>query len=169
MRIAWIALLFAASAIAQTSPAAPTSACGPGNVSFKVKLDDSHQTAAQLEPGKALVYFIHDSGALLGMVAYPTTKIGVDGAWAGANHGDSYFAASVAPGEHHVCATLQTSFYDTRAEHTHFNAEAGKVYYFRTRLISSRSVELLELESVDSDQGRYLIAQYPLSISQPKK
>jgi hypothetical protein len=169
MKIALIVLFCAASAMAQTEPAAPTSACGPGNVSFKVKLDDSGKTTAQIGPGKALVYFIHDAGSSQPLFSYPTTKVGVDGAWAGANHGDSYFPVFVEPGEHHMCADLQSSIYNPRAEFTHFTAEAGKVYYFRTRLVTSRSVELLELEPIDSDQGKYLIAMYPLSISQPKK
>jgi hypothetical protein len=51
----------------------------------------------------------------------------------------------------------------------HLEAEAGKVYYYRTRLVLSRSVELLELEPIDSDQGKYLIASFPLSVSTPKK
>jgi len=169
MRIAIIALLCTASAVAQTQPAMPTAACGPGNVSFKVKLDDSHQTEAKLEPGKALAYFIHDAGSAQALFAYPTTKVGVDRAWVGANHGNSYFAVSVDPGEHHLCATLQSSIYDSRAEFAHFTAEAGMVYYFRSRLITSRSVELLELDPIDSDQGKYLTTMYPLSISQPKK
>jgi hypothetical protein len=169
MKIALVVLLCTASAAAQSNPAASTSSCGPGNVSFKVKFDDSHQVQAQPAPGKALVYFIHDSGNEGGPLAYPTTKIGVDGKWAGANHGDSYFAVLVDAGEHHVCATLQTSFYGSRAEFAHFTAEAGKVYYFRSRLITSRSVELLELEAADGDEGQYLSTMYPLSISTPKR
>jgi hypothetical protein len=30
-------------------------------------------------------------------------------------------------------------------------------------------VELLELDAIDSDQGKYLIASFPLSVSNPKK
>jgi hypothetical protein len=51
----------------------------------------------------------------------------------------------------------------------HFTAEAAKVYYYRTRLVMSRTVELLELAPLDSDQGTYLIASFPLSVSTPKK
>ena len=93
----------------------------------------------------------------------------MDGAWAGADHSNSYFAVSAAPGEHHLCATLQSSLVDDRFEFAHFTAEAGKVYFFRTRLVLSRSVELLQLEPIDSDQGNYLVAIYPLAISTPKK
>lgn len=93
----------------------------------------------------------------------------MNGAWVGANHGNSYFSVSVDPGEHHVCATLQSSVVDQRVELAHFTAEAGKIYYYRTRLVLSRNIELLELDPIDSDQAKYLISSYPLSISRPKK
>ncbi|MGA2808346.1 MAG: DUF2846 domain-containing protein [Terracidiphilus sp.] len=168
MKVALVALLFAASAWTQNTPASPTAACGPGNVDFKVKLESTASLPSQPPPGKALVYFIHDAGTSA-VLAYPTTKVGMDGAWLGANHSNSYFFVSVEPGEHHVCASLQSSLVEGRAEFAHFQAEAGKVYYYRTRLVMSREVELLELEPIDSDQGRYLISAYPLSISTPKK
>jgi len=168
MKVALVALLFAASAVAQGSATPPLSNCGPGNVDFKVKLESTGEAPLQPKPGKALVYFIHDAGTSA-VLAYPTTKLGMDGAWAGANHGNSYFFISVEPGEHHVCATLQSSLVEGRAEFAHFRAEAGQVYYYRTRLIMSREVELLALEPIDSDQGRYLVGEYPMSISTPKK
>lgn len=167
MKFAIVALLFAASALAQGPSPIPTAACGPGNVSFKVKLGAPNMQA-QPYPGKALVYFIHDAGSW-GSIGYPTTKLGIDGEWVGANHGDCYFSVFVEPGEHHLCATLQSSIVDDRVELAHLAAEAGKVYYYRTRLVLSRSVELLDLDQIDSDQGLYLIASYPLSVSQPKK
>jgi len=89
--------------------------------------------------------------------------------WVGANHGNSYFSVSVEPGEHHVCATLQSSLVAQRVELTHFTADAGKIYYYRMRLIMSRAMELLELDPIDSDQGKYLIGSLPLSVSTPKK
>jgi|SRR5271165_110273 len=162
------ALLFAAPAFAQAPPVPLTAACGPGIVSFAVKLDDSQHTLVPPEPGKARVYFLHDAGSGH-TFAYPTVKVAMDGTWAGANHGNSYFSFSVEPGEHHVCVTLQSSLVDYRVELAHFTAEADKVYYYRTRLILSRSVELLELNVLDSDQGKYLVESFPLSISSPKK
>jgi len=50
----------------------------------------------------------------------------MDGAWVRANHGNSYFALSVEPGEHHVCVTLQSSLVAQRVELAHFTAEAEK-------------------------------------------
>ena len=168
MRFIGLAMLFAVSAFAQVPSAASTAACGRKTVSFKVKLDESQHTLAQPDPGKARVYFLHDAGTSQ-TIGYPTVKIAMDGAWLGANHGNSYFSVSVEPGEHHVCVTLQSSLVAQRVELAHFSAEAEKVYYYRTRLVMSRSVELLELDPIDSDQGKYLIATFPLSVSSAKK
>jgi hypothetical protein len=168
MKVAILALFVTVSVFAQAQVGPVASACGPDSVSFKVKLDEKDHPPAMPAQGKALVYFIHDSGTSQ-VIAYPTTKMGVDGAWVGANHSNSYFYVSVEPGEHHVCADLQTSLYEDRTELAHFSAEAGKVYYFRTRLVTSRSVELLELDALDSDQGNYLISLFPLSVSTAKK
>jgi len=48
MKVALLALFFAASAsaFAQNSASLPTAACGSGNVSYKVKLDDSRHAPA---------------------------------------------------------------------------------------------------------------------------
>ena len=68
-----------------------------------------------------------------------------------------------------MCIALQSSLVAQRVELAHFTAEAEKVYYYRTRLVLSRSVELLELEPIDSDQGKYLIETFPLAVSSPKQ
>jgi len=168
MPILILFMLFVASAFAQVAPVASTSACSHGNVSFKVKLDEPPHALARPEPGKARVYFFHDAGTNT-TLGYPTVKLAIDGAWVGANHGNSYFSVSVEPGEHHMCATLQSSLVAQRVELAHFIAEAEKVYYYRTQLVMSRSVELLEFDPIDSDQGNYLIAFFPLSVSSLKK
>jgi hypothetical protein len=171
-----IALLLAAPLCAQTTskvrfvqpPTSPPLICASTAVSFSVKKDDTQHALPQSEPDKAQIVFIHDSGGSPG-VGYPTTKIAMDGAWVGANHDDTWFAVSVAPGEHHVCVALQSSVVDYRVEMAHLNAQPGGVYYFRTRLVLSRQVELLELEPADSDEGNYLVHTFPMSISKPKK
>ena len=158
-------LLTVSTAFAQS----PTAACGPAATNFKVSLDKTRHDVAQPETGKARIYFIHDAGTLYEHPAgYPTVKMGMDGAWNGANHGDSFFWADVAPGEHHLCAALQSSLMDDRVELAHFNAEAGRIYFFRTRLLLSGSVEVLELEPVDSDEGALLVSRYALGKSKPK-
>ncbi|MGO8758911.1 MAG: hypothetical protein ACLQG3_12380 [Terracidiphilus sp.] len=179
MKAAIVFLCLSVSAFAQqndlSQPRSPqgrlASACGPAKASFKVDLDSAEHGPMPPEAGKAMVYFIHDTGIGYGgsTIGYPTTKYGVDGSWVGAGHGDSWFAVAVAPGEHHVCTTLQSSFVDQRVELAHFTAEAGKTYFFRTRLVMSRSVELLELERIDSDQGGYLISSFPLAKAHARR
>lgn len=167
MRTIVLAALFTLPALAQNVPPNPA-ACGPANVSFKVNVDASQHTSPAPEPGKARIYFIHDAGTGW-EVGYPTVKVAVDGTWVGANHGNSYFSISVDPGEHHLCTTLQSSLVEQRVELAHFTATADAVQYYRTRLVLTRNVELLELESIDEDQGKYLIATFPLAIARPKK
>jgi hypothetical protein len=43
-----------------------------------------------------------------GPACHVTVRIGLDGTWAEASHGKSYFAFSVTPGEHHLCANWQS-------------------------------------------------------------
>jgi hypothetical protein len=174
MRPALVVMLFltlpAASAFGQQGSGALAAACGPKSTSFSVKVDESQHTLAQPEAGKALVYFVQDIGEVNCFGGCITTKIGLDGAWVGAHQHNSYFSVSVEPGEHHVCANPQShvGWISRKVALAHFTAEAGKVYYFRTRGIMSGNQLLFDLDPVDSDQARYLISSYPLSVSHPK-
>jgi hypothetical protein len=164
-------LVFALATVAwPQNPNAFPSSCGDGT-NFKVKLQSAPPAQVLPPAGKAQVVFIHDTGDVSGsgLLWYPTSRYALDGAWAGANHGSSWFAVPIAPGEHHVCTDLQTSVAGQRTELAHFTAVAGQTYYFRTRLILSRAVELLDLEQIDSDQGAYLTRIYLLSIATAKK
>lgn len=120
--------LIASPAFAQATSAVLPVACGSKDVSFDVKLDDSHRTLAQPEPGKALIYCIQETGA--GNCAGPcVTRSGLDGAWMGAFNHNSYFSASVDPGEHPVCMNLQpASPSGNLRAFAQVTAEAGKVY-----------------------------------------
>ena len=159
MRIALIALLFAASAVAQSPSAALPAACGSENVNFDVKLDKSRHMLERPEAGKARVYFLQDSFS---------ARIGLDGQWVGANRGHSYFSVSVEPGEHHLCAKVDAPM-DHPVELVHFTAEAGKVYYFRGRVVPPQSGVYLFFERSDNDEAEYLLSSYALSVSQIKK
>ncbi len=168
MRVIAIIVVLAGSAFAQVAPADSMAACGRANVSFKVKLDQSQHTVMPPAPGKARIYFLQEAGTDY-TFGFPTVKMAMDGAWVGANHGNSYFSVSVEPGEHHICVMLQSALVEQRVELAHFTAEADKVYYYRTRLLLSRGLELLELDAIDSDQGKYLVSTFPLGISSVKK
>jgi Protein of unknown function (DUF2846) len=166
MKIVLIAVLLAVSAFAQSPASQMALACGPQGVSFDVKLDNSQHTVVQPAPGKAQVYFIQDKGLQsFGIGGTVVSMIGIDGAWTGENKNNSYFSVSVEPGEHHVCANMQF----LPMELSHFIAEAGNIYYFRERVVPTRFGVYLFLELVDSEEGKYLIATYPLSVSRLKK
>jgi hypothetical protein len=171
VRIIALVLLLAASAFAQKDSAAVAAACGPKNETFEVKRDETQHTIAHPEPGKARVYFVQDIGEVKCLGGCWTTKMGLDGAWVGANQHNSYFSVSVEAGEHHLCANLQShvGWIGRMVALKHFTAEVGEVYYFRTRVIGSTSQELFDLDPIDSDQAKYLIASYPLSVSHPKQ
>jgi hypothetical protein len=170
MKIALALLLAGSSLLAQSQAPNPRAACGPADVSFSVKLDKSFVPLTQSEPGKALVYLIQDAGPNA-RIAYPTTRLGMDGSWVGANKDSSYFTISVDPGEHHLCAMIQSSLVDNSVELAHFTAEAGKVYYYRTRLLLAYppGLEYLELTPVDSDEAWDLVANYEHGTSTPRK
>jgi hypothetical protein len=176
MKYLLVALLFSAPLCAQSTStdrnvqptAQPTVGCASANVEFNVKKDDMHHDLPQPAAGKAQIVFIHDSGGAVG-IGYPTTRLAMDGAWVGANHDDTWFAVSVEPGVHHFCVSLQSNLVGDRVELAHLNALPGGVYYYRTRLIMSRQVELLQLEPIDSDEGNYLLDQFAMSVSKPKK
>jgi hypothetical protein len=168
MKIVFVAMFFAVSTFAQNPSSRIAPACGPRNVSFDVKQDDSQHTVTKPEPGKAQVYFIQDKSVeSFGVGGTVVSMIGIDGAWEGENKDDSYFSVPVEPGEHHVCANVQSRL-GHPMELSHFIAEAGNVYYFRERVVPSLYGVYLFLEPVDSDEAKYLIATYPLSVSHKK-
>jgi hypothetical protein len=174
MRTAPLILLLAVSAFAQSQSAPSTAACGPDHVTFVAHEGGDTLAPAPPEAGKARVYFIQDNGELADNQHY-TLKIGLDGAWVGAYKNNSVFTVSVEPGEHHVCANVQSSFdQGLNFVFAHFTAEAGKVYYFRTRFFgvflgSPQHPGRLDLDQPDSDQAKFLIATYPESLFKPKK
>lgn len=151
---------------AENKSAALPPACGPNDVTFKVKLDKSQRSLTPPEPGKARIYFLQDS-AVTALYSPPTgpTMFGVDGAWVGAIHGRSYFSVAVDPGEHHFCALLQFGRLSKSVVLAHLQTEAGRTYFYRMRLIE----DLLALGPVDSDEGEYLISSSPLAVAYPEK
>ena len=169
-----IVLLLAAPALAQkTAPHVVrppvAAACGSPDVEFDVKPNKATAEPAQVQAGKALVYFIQDTGIIHRVFwqgAGVVSRIGMDGAWVGADKGDSYFSIQVEPGEHHLCVAPQGGL--DKVELAHFSAEAGKTYYFRTRILGGvgdgSGFVLLQIEPVDSDEAKFLMAADPVSV-----
>lgn len=173
MKATLVMLFFAAAALGQTVTNNPATVpgCGVATAKFDVKTDKSQHPSAQPESGKALVYFMEDDDSFESNPK-PTARIGVDGSWVGANHGDSYFFLSVDPGEHHLCSSWQ-SFVAFGARETsaapHFTAEAGQTYYFRVRNTwIGDHLHQVDLLPVDSDEGQLLASRFAFSTSHPK-
>jgi len=178
MRVALTFLFLASSVFAQSQPAStPASmSCGPSQVKFDVKLDKAQHSLGQPEPGKALVYVIEVFQRPPGELGTPTIRVGLNGAWVGANRGTSYLSFFVDPGEHHLCTNWQSIMKRLSDQHslTSFTAEAGKTYFFRVQAHvesegSASQVWYIDLQPVNADEGKYLIASSPLSKSQPAR
>lgn len=119
-----------------------------------------------------MVYIIEDDTEFESFPR-PTTRLGLDGQWVAANHGNSYSYFPVDPGEHHLCASWQgTVIVGARntAAAAHFTAEAGKIYFFtvKNKWLREHGFSRVDLSPIDSDEGQLLASKYPLSTSHPK-
>ena len=96
--------VFAVPVLAQDPPptASTRGGCGPSEAYFDVKTNKKRHPVAPTDSGKALVYVFED------IERGPTMRVGLDGAWVGANKGKSYFFFSVDPGDHQVCTNWQS-------------------------------------------------------------
>jgi Protein of unknown function (DUF2846) len=167
-------LFIAGAALAQNNSSETIVApgCGDANVKFDVRSEKSQHPAAHQEDGKALVYFVEDD-SFFESRPRPTTRVGLDGAWVGANQANSYFYFSVDPGEHHLCASWQGFIgvgMGRQSAAAHFTAEAGKIYYFRVQntWLREHGTAKIELSPLDSDEGQLLASKFAFSTSHPK-
>ncbi len=172
MKAALVVILFAVSAFAQDQAALTVAeaACGPKNVKFDASQDPAQHATPQPDAGKTLVYVVQDIGELQ-CSGCALTKVGVDGAWVGANQGSSYFFFPVDPGERHLCVNWQSRLgWRSKAfAMANFDAEVGKTYYFRVRIFPGRYDYSFDLDPINSDQGKFLVASSAFSVSHPKK
>ena len=102
---------------------------------------------------------------------YATVRFGMDGAWVGANHSNSYFALPVDPGVHHLSASWQSSLgrLKKNVDLTSFTAESGQVYYFAAQVtVASRDSMIFGLSQLNEDEGKYRVKLSKLSTSKPK-
>ena len=129
-----LAVLFSVAVQASASPW--PDACGKDSVQFKVKTSSNHLAPAP-EAGKGLLVFSESVSGVFS--AAPTARFGVDGTWVGADRGASYFAISVTPGEHHLCAVRQSGVKSDKADvgKVTLNVVAGSVYYFDFKITRS--------------------------------
>lgn len=181
MKTAFVVIFLASFAFAQNPDRVPHAqpACGPLNAEFQTKINYNQAPDFQPESGKALVYVAEDQKYHAARDV--TARIGLDGAWVGATHGNSYIFFSVDAGEHHLCADWRSSFLAAGGLVSlfGFTAEAGKIYYLRVRTMGGPSSMLdrssqdesatLDFDLVNADEGKLLVSTSPYSASHAKK
>jgi len=165
-----LAMVCLASAAAEdrAAVARALSACGPDEVRFEVQ---TRATGPVAEPGadKALVYVIEVFNKVSNELGEPIVRVGLDGAWVGATKGDSYFSFSVSAGEHHLCTEWQSQFQrlSKNVALANFAAEEGKTYYFRARITELNLAFTFDLDPVNEDEGKLLVASSAFSTHKP--
>ena len=152
--------------------------CGNEKAIIDVTTHKDHPAPALPESAKARVVFIEvaDKNALPVI-----TRVGLDGAWVGANKGNSWFESTVLPGEHHVCVDWQLAhrYLKDKAALEVFTAAAGKTHYFMVKVGWTQNVNpvqftrydgemTLELSAVNEDEGKYMAQNSNFSVAKPK-
>jgi hypothetical protein len=172
--VLFVFAVFPLSAQDQEATARQAAGCGPDKVQFSVKTDKKERPAAQPPAGKALVYMFEtervEPNAVDGL--RPTIRIGLDGAWAGAAQGDSYFSFAVDPGAHAICASWQSSlqYYAKLAAATNLKAEAGKTYCLETEVeLRQHRTPDVRLERIEPAEAALLMGDHAFATSNPKK
>jgi hypothetical protein len=157
-------------------------ACGNEQVKFDNQLKKNAPAPDGPEVGKGQVVFIETSerppkiGCFnAGVSCNDVGRFGVDGTWVGATKGNSYFAISLDPGVHHLCAVL-----GKKVDAEPLTVEAGKTYYFQLEYKAEGTQygtpehpnyqvnEKVEFSMLNEDKGKYRVKASALSIAIPK-
>ncbi|MGD0735751.1 MAG: hypothetical protein ABR976_11415 [Terracidiphilus sp.] len=173
-----VGLLLCGSLFAAVQARAKTvlpDACGDDSVKFDVLTKTNQPAPAPPASGKAQIIFIENDNKDIGCVALceVTTRVGMDGAWVGANNGNSYFALTVDSGVHHLCASWQSALSRLKknVDVVSFTAEPGKVYYFAAQIVGTGSEEdpaTIALSQLNEDEGQYRVEAWKLATWKTK-
>ena len=143
--------------------------CGDDKVKFDVKTEKGQPLPAGRADGKAQIVFIESENQMVVPFHDAAVRFGMDGAWVGANYGNSYFALTVDPGVHHLCASWQSvRELKKNVKLTSFTAEPGQVYYFAGEIVVSREALIFSFSQLNEDEGKYPLEALKLSTSKPK-
>lgn len=139
----------------QSKPAvlAAKAACGPADARFQVTFaPESGQSA--VPQGVATVYVIETPVS-------PTLRIGLNGAWVGAEKAASYISFPVPPGMNHLCVQWQSKFNGiaSTVALNSVDAQPDHVYYFIVSLLHPIGLNRLRLEALNEGEGKELVAK----------
>jgi hypothetical protein len=176
----FLLLVFLAATFRSRATTLPDS-CGSDKTQFDVKTQKHAPAPAPPAEGKAQIVFLETMDRNLGCwsCGSPTSRIGMDGGWVGANQGNSWFAIDVAPGEHHLCTDWQSAFGTLKKKigMAEFTAEAGKTYYFEVKVRikevgSDNSSDVdrdLDFAQISDDEGKFRLQSAALATSSLRK
>jgi hypothetical protein len=161
-------LLPAVQSLAKSKTILPD-ACGDDSIQFDAKEEKDNPALTVPDDSKALIVFIETMPGERMMQS--TTRFGIDGAWVGATKNTSYFTRSVSPGEHNLCASMQSAPSREKKAFTHvasLTAEPGKVYYFEAQ-IATANILSLDFAQLSEAEGKYRVKAWKFATSKPKK
>ena len=168
MRLRIAALLFGgALVLAHAAWAAPwPSSCGDPQAKFDVSTKAGQPLPAPPAAGMGQIVFIEDQNQLHNPFhPWDTVRFAMNGAWVGADKGNSYFTLDIAPGTYHLCASWQG------VRHTFdlapVTVEPGKVHYFAAKVTESQYYSDFRLVQLNDDQGEYRVKAWKRSVSKP--
>ena len=145
-------------------------ACGDGRIEFDVKTQKHQPRPAEPAAGKAQIVFLENENQMVAPFSDATVRFGMDGAWVGADNGNSYFVVDIAPGVHHLCANWQGLMGRNQVELAPLTAEPGKVYYFAAQVnVESKSAVAFGLSQLNDDEGKYRVGVSRRSTSKPRQ
>ncbi|WP_348261678.1 hypothetical protein P8935_17980 [Telmatobacter sp. DSM 110680] len=171
VKLAVLALAVILVSAIKTEASTLPDSCGSDKIKFEVKTEKDHPAPSLLDPSKAQLILIQTENHMITPFHGATVRWGMDGAWIGADNGDSYFVLTAQPGIHHLCANWQSAFktLNKNVDLTSFTAEAGHVYYFQADVhVESQQSVSFALTQVNEDKGQYLVKTFAQSTSKPK-
>ncbi|HEY2856904.1 MAG TPA: hypothetical protein VGJ21_00640 [Terracidiphilus sp.] len=169
----FLSIFFCALPLAaqEVSAGADSRACGDPATKFDVKRGDAH-TPIQPVDGMAVVVVVEDD-TNFNSVPKPVTRIGMDGQWVSATHGNSFTSFLVSPGKHNLCASWQSGAalglagatslkkMSRRSSVHEVDAQAGQIYYFQVKNVfispdQAPDIVEIHLAPVDNGEGHLL-------------
>jgi hypothetical protein len=134
VRLAAVMLFAGSTVIPAFAKTVLPDACGDVKTKFEISEKKDQPPPAGPEDGKALLVFV-GTVPTSHFASLPPIRYGLDGQWAGATKEKSYFAVSVSPGLHHLCAATHGNMGPRirAAVPLDVTVESGKTYYFEAQ------------------------------------
>jgi hypothetical protein len=148
-------------------------ACGDDTVKFDVTAAKEPRLRPLLRlPARRRLSLSKTRTMMIGPFMYATVRFGLDGAWAGANYNNSYFAVTVDPRSSsplRELAIVALGMLKKNIDVASFTAEPGKVYYFAANVKviptgpRTNATYDFGLSQLDDDAGHYRVKAWKLA------